>query len=353
MKSIPQKKSIINQNDNDTQQNKNKGGNAKFVNNRASSTVQRQIQSSIIQASLNRKNTRVSNSNTPVLQRQIIGNVYDYLRGNKDYDYLTKNAQGKNKVILEYLQSKLDRLHAQYRMRMDADEIAEAIRIHGLTKKGIDQAIYSIIRVYEDHLDHNVLEGGHTGERHYAKDEEYQKERMENEHKSQVTTVDDNKAARFFFKGVEETIIENTKEALDSIAQLLSEEIYERSDFSKAKLKNYLARLTNFSKTFKDYNISFEQITPKGANGGGATIKISLKLTSNEDYHKTEYSQKEDKFSKSNSMSPIVMYWGRNSPVLEVTPGDLELGDNWDSNGNYFVIKNLIAGIVKRPITAF
>ena len=278
----------------------------------------------------------------PVLQRHIKGGisaVYRLLKNQEDYASLMRNGGKKAEGYADALEGMLSNLH-KWESAFTPDDIAEALRVNARTAKGVELAKKQVVSGVEEHIDEEVLSGGHSGEKHYGKDEKYQMERMKEEGKAKVTTLEDSARTRKFFTVVKLNVVEDMKSILNAILFDLSEAIKGQT-VTRNLIKATTDGFQNKPEAFESYGINVETIsvalvTPN--TQGPFKVTFKPKLESTGDFPKTEYTK-----DGGNAVeAPIVMYWGSNSPVILV-----KTGDDYDS------LFDQIEDAVVAPVTAF
>jgi hypothetical protein len=276
---------------------------------------------------------------TAVVQRQIKGGVdavYRLLKKQDEWQSFIGNESRKSKQYAEVLDEMLQSLH-EWDSGFDPAEIAEAIRRNEFTPAGVANAKKAIVSGLEEHIDQEVLSGGHSGEKHYGKDEKYQQERMKKEGKAKVTTLEDSKETKKFFTNVKTTVRVNLLSLLNPIIWDVAEGI-KNATVTRPLVKGITDGYVNDEAEFEGYKIILETISVTANGAGSVTITARPRLESSSDFPKTEYTIG----GGSQEFSPIVMFWGGNSPTVQVSTGD-----------RYDALYEALEKAIVAPVTAF
>jgi len=253
------------------------------------------------------------------LQRTIRGGRKGVLIGLEKHAAWKKFTQGKSKTAVKY-NATLDEMLTTvdgWDTGVDAGDVVEAIRVNSFDPAGLLTAQRSLLSEIESFIDDQVLSQGHSGERHYAKDEQFQRARMAKEKKGRTTSLEDSKATKQFFTRLKDSVLYDLAvTAGDLLADLA--ELSEGYTLSVGAAKAVIANHVGDDEDFDDYTITLEKISAKGAPGGQVQVKVSPKLESSALYPKVVYtSGKSDERDET-----IVMYWGGQSPIVVLANGD-------------------------------
>jgi hypothetical protein len=275
-----------------------------------------------------------------VVQRQIRGGtpkVYRLLEKQEEWTSFIGGKSKKSKAFAEALEAFLQDLHG-WDTGFDPEEVAEAIRTNEFTTSGLAQVKKALVRELVERIDEEVLSGGHSGERHYGKDEKFQRERLKKEGKQKATTLEDSAATKKFFTAVKKSVRGDLMTMLNPLIWEVANGISDQKISSKL-VKDIVKPFINRSQTFSRYSITLEQISVSfNQKTEEAWITPRPKLESVEEFPKTEFTP--DAMEK--GFWPIVMYWGENSPQIRV-----------ESHSVYDELYAALEEGIVAPVTAF
>lgn len=275
-----------------------------------------------------------------VVQRLIRGSgiaeVYRLLRNQKEWKSFIDKRSTQSKRYAKALDEMLQSLH-RWETGFDPSAIAEAIRINRFDASGVAQAKQAVVGELEEEIDQEVLSGGHSGERHYGKDERFQRERMKAEGKEKVTTLEDSKATKQFFTKVRNSVREDLMALLNPMIWDVAEEIRHQA-VTRPLVRSITQGYVDHTREFDAYTITLEAISVTAVRPGTACITAHPKLTSRDTFVKTEYTPE----GSHAAFSPIVMYWGRNSPRVQVS-----------THAEYDALYSALEAAIISPVTAF
>jgi hypothetical protein len=257
-----------------------------------------------------------------------INGVKQQLKSHETWKRFVDTKSKKATKYLEELEKLLDDLHNNWEYGFDPNVIAEAIRLNEYNEQGLEAAKRQLVSPIEERIDEEVLSGGHSGEKHYGKDEKYQHHRMEKEKKDRVTTIHDKAKTRTFFTTVKNTVKQYLMVLLIPLIDAIDQELSSSIEPTRQSIRPVAILRSNDTETFKQYLIRYNQIIVNARNGGGITLRVVPILESLATYPKTE--------------STITMYWGGNSPQIEILAGD-----------NFNTIYEKFKRVVIAPVTAF
>jgi hypothetical protein len=267
-----------------------------------------------------------------------INGVKQQLKSHETWKRFVDTKSKKATKYLGELEKLLDDLHNNWEYPFDPNVIAEAILFNEYNEKGLEAAKRQLVSPIEERIDEEVLSGGHSGEKHYGKDEKYQHHRMEKEKKDRVTTIHDRAKTRKFFTNVKNTVKESLMVLLIPLINAIDQELSSSIEPTRASIRPVAISHSNDTETFEQYLITYNQIIVNARNGGGITLKVVPILESLATYPKTEYT----KDGTDDTESTITMYWGGNSPQIEILAGD-----------NFNTIYEKFERVVIAPVTAF
>ena len=124
------------------------------------------------------------NGPSATVQRLIKGKgaskgVIRLLKENAAWSEFIDSSSKKSIKYKEHLDALLEHLHSEWEYGFEPDVIAEKILANSFDEAGLARAKKAIVAEIEEHIDEEVLSSGHSGEKHYGKDAQYQQERMD------------------------------------------------------------------------------------------------------------------------------------------------------------------------------